>query len=244
MADPLVLVHSPLVGPDTWEPVAAVLARHGRDVRVADLTAAGTGGPPYASRQADAIARAASSQPAVLVGHSRAGPLLAPAGSALGRVAGYLFVDARLPEPGRSWLSTVSAERAAELRQMAGTDGRLPPWFSWWGDDEALAELLPDPLARRRFCAGCPRLPLTMLEEVMPAASLLPQASAAYLRLSAAYDGEADRARLLGWPVGEMDSHHLALVTDPERVASLLLELVAAMDKSANVARDQARPVP
>jgi len=47
---------------------------------------------------------------------------------------------------------------------------------------------------------------------------------AGYLRLSEAYDGEAARARSLGWPVIEQASHHLGLLTDPGLVADSLLE--------------------
>jgi hypothetical protein len=119
-----------------------------------------------------------------------------------------------VPSPGRSWLETVPAELAAQLREMAGADGWLPPWPQWWGD-ETLAGLLPDPDTRRRFAAGCPPLPLAMFEETHPAVPGWPDAPGAYLRLSEAYDDEAPRARNLGWPVTELDSHHLALLTDP-----------------------------
>jgi hypothetical protein len=73
----LLLVHSPLVGLGTWNLVAADLAGRGWEVGVPDLTGTLTAGPPYCARQAGAIARSASGQPAILVGHSGAGPLLA-----------------------------------------------------------------------------------------------------------------------------------------------------------------------
>jgi hypothetical protein len=50
-----------------------------------------------------------------------------------------------------------------------------------------MAELIPDPAARRHFTAGCPPLPLAMFEEVHPAAPRGPDAPAAYLQLSEAY---------------------------------------------------------
>lgn len=88
MAARVVLVHSPLVGAATWELVAADLAARGREVGVPDLTGTVTAGPPYCSRQAEVIARSASGQPAILVGHSGAGQLLAAAGAILGQVRG------------------------------------------------------------------------------------------------------------------------------------------------------------
>lgn len=94
----LLLVHSPLVGCGTWEPIAGELAGDGYAVTVPDLADAIAERPPYHLRQAQVIADSAAGQPVILVGHSRAGPLLATAGTMLGeRVRGYVFVDARLP---------------------------------------------------------------------------------------------------------------------------------------------------
>ena len=58
-------------------------------------------------------------------------------------------------------METAPPELVAQLREMADPDGWLPPWPRWWGE-EALAELLPDPVIRERFTAGCPALPLAM----------------------------------------------------------------------------------
>ena len=222
----LLLVHSPLLGCGTWEPVARDLAAAGYAVTVPDLAGAITAGPPYHRRQGEVIAGSAAGQPAVLIGHSRAGPLLATAGTMLGEtVRGYVFVDARLPAPGRSWMQTVQPEFAARLREMAGPQGWLPPWPQWWGE-EALAALLPDPGLRQHFAAGCPRLPLAMFEETYPPVPRWPNAPAGYLQLSEAYDDEAARARELGWPVRRQLSHHLALLTQPGHIAGELRKLI------------------
>ena len=224
----LLLVHSPLVGSGTWDLVAADLARRGCEVGVPDLTGTVTAGPPYCVRQVEAIARSTSGQPVILIGHSGAGPLLAAAGAAIGQVRGYLFVDAGLPTPGQTWMETVPPELADQIRGMADDQGWLPPWPQWWGD-EALAVLIPDPSARRRFAAGCPRLPLAMFEEVHPPAPQWPDAPAAYLQLSEAYEDQAARARELGWPVTERMSHHLAPLTHSALVADSLHELLGRL---------------
>jgi hypothetical protein len=228
MSARLVLVHSPLVGPATWELVAAGLAGHGFQVSVPDLTGAVAAGPPFALRQAEVIARSAPGQPAVLVGHSGAGPLLAAAGAVHGQVSGYVFVDAGLPTPGQSWMDTVPPELAGQLRKMADAQGWLPPWPRWWGD-EALAELIPDPETRQRFAAGCPRLPMAMFEEAHPPAPRWPDAPAAYLLLSEACQDQAATARENGWPVTELASHHLAPVTDAGLVAVSLRDLLSRL---------------
>src|SRR5580658_5963210 len=175
MAVRVLLVHSPLVGCESWDLVAADLAGWGYGVGVPDLTGTVAAGPPYCPRQAEVIARSASAQPAILIGHSGAGPLLAAAGAILGQVRGYIFIDAGLPAPGRSWMETVPPALAAQVREMADAQGWLPPWPQWWGE-EVLAELIPDPQLRRHFAAGCPRLPLAMFEEVHPPALQWPDA--------------------------------------------------------------------
>lgn len=228
MAAALLLAHSPLVGCAAWDLVAADLAGSGCELRVPDLTGTVLAGPPYFSRQARAIADAASGRPAILVGHSGAGPLLAAAGAITGQARGYVFVDAGLPAPGKSWMETVPPDLAAQITEMADARGWLPPWSQWWGD-EALAELLPDPAVRQRFADGCPRLPLAMFTETHPAVPQRPDAPAAYLLLSETYQEEAVTARELGWPVKEQMSHHLALLTEPGRVAASIRELIGQL---------------
>jgi hypothetical protein len=222
----LVLVHSPLVGPATWDLVAPLLAEHGYEVRIADLTGALEAGEPYCSRQAGLIAGSAmtgSATPSVLIGHSGAGALLAPAARRVRQLAGYVFVDAGLPIPGHTPMSTMPPELAEQLKQLADSDDWLPPWPQWWGPD-GLAELIPDAEQRSRFEAECPKLPLAMFDEVQPDGEV--EAPAAYLRLSEAYDGPAARARELLWPLTELESHHLAPLTEPDMVTGALLDLL------------------
>lgn len=221
-----VLIHSPLVGTESWAAVAAALARRGHGVQVADLTGSLALGPPYLPRMVEAVSTLASG-PAILAGHSAAGPLLPALGRAVRGPEAYLFVDARLPHPGRSWMHTAAPEHVDHLRAMESA-GWLPPWPQWWGAGE-LAELLPDPGVRDRFVAGCPRLPIPLFEEERPRWPGWPDAPCAYLRLSDGYEGPAEEARGLGWPLVEMPSHHLGLATDPEPVTDAILELVGQL---------------
>lgn len=222
----LLLVHSPLVGASTWEPVAATLVDAGYAVILPDLVGTLTAGPPYHQRQAQVITDSAAGRPVILVGHSGAGPLLGTAGLMLGAEArGYVFVDAGLPTPGRSWMQTVSPDLAAQLRAMASPEGWLPPWSQWWGDEE-LAALLPDPVVRDRFASECPQLPLALFEEIHPPAPGWPNAPGGYLQLTEAYEADAAAAGELGWPVIQHQSHHLAPLTDPNLVAGEILRLI------------------
>src|SRR5215469_18791295 len=110
----LLLVHSPLVGPATWDLVAGRLAERGCEVNVPDLTATVTAQPPYCPRQAEIIADSASGQPSIFIGHSGAGPLLAAAGALTGQARGYIFADAGLPIPGQTWIETVLPHLASQ----------------------------------------------------------------------------------------------------------------------------------
>ena len=219
----LTLVHSPLIGPGTWDTLAPALRARGHGVVVPDLTRTLASGPPYALHQVKAVAEAVGGRRTVLVGHSGAGPLLPAMGEALAAVDGCVFLDAGLPTPDSSWLDNAPADLAEHLSALA-TNGWLPRWADWWGT-EALAELLPDIDLRTRFIAGCPRVPVAMLGERRPAAALWEASACGYLLLSDGYREEADRARTLGWPIAELPGHHLSMLTDPDVVAEALLDL-------------------
>ncbi len=95
----------------------------------------------------------------------------------------------------------------------------------------AVARTGGDADVRVRFAAGCPRLPLAMFEEVHPPAPSWPDSPCGYLRLSDAYQEQADRARELGWPVIELASHHLSVLTDLELVVDPLLDQFAQLQR-------------
>jgi hypothetical protein len=243
----LVLVHSPLVGPLTWEPVAERLRRAGRVVIVPSLAGVTDDGPPYyrrlAGRVADEVARAGADGRVTLAGHSGAGALL-PAiaeaiarrgedgagrgegasggtvGAGRGEVGGAVFVDAILPHPGQTWFDTAPAALGEHLVGLT-RDGRLPRWNEWFPAEE-MSALLPEAGLRERFAADLPELPLAYFYETAPQVACWPPAHCAYLRLSEPYDEFADEADRLGWPVYRENSDHLAMLTQPDRVAVIL----------------------
>lgn len=228
----LVLVHSPLVGATTWEPVAQTLRDRGHRVLVADLAAALRAGPPYYPGFARAVATqcaahgAASTDEVVLVAHSGAGALLPTVADALsGPVRGAVFVDALLPHPGRSWFDTVQPELGRQLLDRA-TGGFLPPWSEWFPPG-TIAELLPDAAQRSRFLADVPRLPVDYTSEVAPQGTVLDPRRCGYLQLSEAYTAEATQVAETGWTVHRRDTHHLALLTEPAGIASAVADLAA-----------------
>jgi hypothetical protein len=230
----MVLLHSPLVGVQSWGTLPDALRHGGMDtVAVAVDT---DDQPPFAERYlrgavAGVLGASALTGPLVLVGHSGAGPLLGAVGNGLrasGRAAGgYLFCDAGLPRAGASRLDLLAEEDqelAAGFRAELEGGGRFPAW-----SDAELAPLVPDPGARAALLGSLRPRGLAFFTEPLPAAAGWPDAPCGYLRLSAVYDRWAEAAAAAGWPVARLDAGHFHPLVDPGGVAVALLELLARM---------------
>jgi pimeloyl-ACP methyl ester carboxylesterase len=226
-----VLVHSPLVGPTTWLPVAQELERRGRIARVPSLAGVDEAPEPQWRHVPDAVRRATRhlDQRIVLVGHSGAGLLLPViADAADSDVAALVFVDSFLP-PRAGRLVLGPPAFMDQLRAMA-TDGVLPPWSRWFGAD-AMRELVPDERLRADLEAEMPSLPLSYFEATVPVPDDWADCPCGYLLLSAgAYRESAAEATAFGWPVSEIrDVQHLAIATNPTAVTHALLDIERAL---------------
>ncbi len=241
-----VLVHSPLVGPATWPPVAEALAHRGSHVVVPDLRSGDQGldDPPHWPRHARAVASAVEAalgkSPLVLVAHSGAGPLLPAVRQALGNpVAAYLFVDAGLPRNGLSRLDLFEDSEAVRMFRASARGGLLPPWTS-----EDLREAIPDEGVRDRFVAELRPLALSVYEEPLPVFEGWPDAPCGYLRFGAnpAYDAPATEAEGAGWPVVRLPGEHFHMLVDPHGVADALVGLTELVLR-ANAGPGGGKPV-
>jgi pimeloyl-ACP methyl ester carboxylesterase len=202
----VVLLHSPLVGPLTWQAVARRLRANGRDVIVPDLSEAVRAGPPHEPALVSAVAEAVGDGPFVLVGHSAAGPLLPTIGDRIGAEA-LVYVDARLAH-----------RRRPELDDLA-RDGMLPPWNEWFPAAD-LAAILPDPALRNAFVSELRPVPLSLYDP--PPHPPAWRGTAGYLLLSEAYRPIAEEAAAAGQTVVEALDHHLAMLTAPDAVTAAL----------------------
>ena len=230
-----VLVHSPLVGPTSWSPVAQELERRGRAAVVPSLLGVATAPEPQWRHVPDAVRVATShlQRRVILVGHSGAGPLLPVIADALAsEVAALVFVDSLLPPPaGRLLLGPPAF--MDQLRAFA-TDGLLPTWSRWFGLD-AMRELVPDERLRADLEAEMPRLPLSYFEATVPVPDdWRNRRACAYLLLSRTpYGQSAAEARVSGWPVIEMHGvQHLAIATNEISVTEALLDLERSVAQS------------
>jgi pimeloyl-ACP methyl ester carboxylesterase len=188
-------IHSPLVGPGTWMPVARELERRGRQVVVPSLLGAAMAPPPRWRYCINAVRAATSSlsNQIVLVGHSGGGLLLpAVMGVVTTAVSRLIFVDSGVPASNGE-TPLVPPPFLAHLRTLA-VNGKLPPWSSWWGD-EAMRELVPDQAARAALERELPSLSLSYFEESVPSPAGWDRVPCAYLLLSDAYRDAASDAR-------------------------------------------------
>jgi hypothetical protein len=218
----LVLVASPFVGAQSWRAAAAELA----DAVVADYRP--LEGPHWYETVAARVAAQAGEGPWIAALHSGAGgfaPALADAAPAL---AGFVFVDAVLPYPGRTCLENAPAWLANTMRRLNGPDGRLAPWNRWFPQDP-LPRLIPDAAARAAFEADLPATPFAFLEALSKPSSAWARLPAAYLQLSQGYADTADAAAARGWPVRRARLHHLAAVSHPAETADLIGGLAAEL---------------
>jgi hypothetical protein len=184
-------------------------------------------GPDWYGGVGARIAARCDGAPWLAVLHSGAGGFAPAITDVAADLVGLLFVDAVLPYPGRAWTQTAPSALAAHLRRVT-KDERLPPWNTWFASDPTPA-LIPDAAARAAFVGELPRAPLAYLDAVSPAGTAWARLPAAYLRLSPAYEDEAAEAQHRGWPVRRLETHHLAMVSEPDMVAAALSELAASL---------------
>ncbi|MFI1991642.1 alpha/beta hydrolase [Actinoplanes sp. NPDC020271] len=209
-----VLLHSLLLGPRTWAPVAARLpgavvpSLLGLDPPL---------WPAVVDRVGAALDRLPPAEPVHLVAHSNAGLLVPPIVAASPRpIAGCVFVETRLPS-----LTGPSPTRQSAL-PVEPVDGRLPPWTTWWTDS---GPLFPDPETRAAVEAEQPRLPVTYYDQQIPVPPGWDHRPCAYLWFSEAYGRAAAQAQARGWPVTHVPGLHLHQLVDPDAVAAAIRTL-------------------
>lgn len=222
-----VLVHSPSVGPSTWQPVADLLTAWGHRVRMPSLLHVTAGAPPFWPRIADAVrddlAEVPADRPLVLVAHSNAGLFVPTIRTALDRpVVASVFVDAALPAP--SGTTAVAPPELLDFLRPKAVDGVLPRWTDWW-DEEDVAPMFPDPAVREKVVAEQPELPLSYYEQEVPVPAGWDDHPCSYLLFGPPYDDCAALAGARGWRVEHLPGAHLHQIVDPAGTARRVLAL-------------------
>ena len=224
MKQRFVLIHSPLVGPLTWQLVAQALSQRGAEVTVPVLRDAPDAEQPFWQQHVSSIATALTAiptQPLVLVAHSGAGPLLPAIRQALPNpIIAYIFVDAGLPQPNATRLDLMQREDPAWAANFAEylRQGHLYP--TWTTAD--LQELVPDDQLREQLVNEQQPRGLAFFSEPIPVFSGWPDAHCAYVHLSAPYNSVAQWAAAAGWPVFTLAAGHFHMLVDPGAIAAIL----------------------
>jgi pimeloyl-ACP methyl ester carboxylesterase len=231
MAASFVLIHSPSVGPRTWQPVAHRLTELGWEATVPSLLHITDHGPPYWPRVVEAVRAGLDTseqgQGVVLVAHSNAGLFLPVIAAALpGQVRGCILVDAALPPP--SGTTSVAPPELLGLLRDKASGGLLPRWSDWW-DEAEVAALFPDQATRQAVTEEQPRLPLAYYQASLPVPAGWDARPCAYLLFGPPYDELASQARGRGWIVEQLPGRHLHQLVDPDGVARALLAITDQM---------------
>jgi pimeloyl-ACP methyl ester carboxylesterase len=220
MGPALLLIHSPFLGPATWQSTARALQGRHRRVHVPSLLAVATSPAPYWPAGVESIVRSAADEPVVLVAHSNAGLYVPAVVEALDEQArGVVFVDAALPSAGHY-------TNRDFLRTLATADGMLPPWTSWW-DEVDVDALFPGAQVRAEVEAEQPRMPLAYYDHLPPAPHEWTMPSVGYIWFGEPYDKGAAEATLRGWPTVHLPGNHLHMLTDPNAVATAVVDMAS-----------------
>jgi hypothetical protein len=223
-----VLMHSPLVGPSTWAPVARRLP----GAVVPSFLHLATARPPFWPVVAETVATAVEHLPpdtgVVLVGHSNAGRYMPVVVDAIGRtVRSCVFVDASLPA--RSGMTEAISPALLDVVRRKAEGDRLPPWSQWW-DEADVAPMFPDAETMRTVGDEQPRLPLSYFQQRIPVpAGWNDGIPCGYLMFAPpGQDGDDEKAREArerGWRVERLPGLHLHQLVDPDAVAATIEEL-------------------
>lgn len=232
MATTFVLVHGAWHGGWCWIKVTRLLTDAAHTVYTPTLT--GLGDRAHLAtpavdlethiRDLVAVLETEELRNVVLVGHSYGGMVVSGAAARVpNRIERLVYLDAFVPEAGRSLLSYVSPERVEAFRTAAATEGEgwripaLPP--QWFGVTSArdtewlLRHLVPQPLKT--------------MEQPLPAAAPATIARTYVYCTSPAtgtFDQFAERLRNeRAWRFHDVKTGHDAMVTAPGEIAKILM---------------------
>jgi pimeloyl-ACP methyl ester carboxylesterase len=226
-----VLVHGAWHGGWCWDRVAPALRAVGHDVHAPTLTGLSerahllspTVGLDTHVEDVVRLLDVLDLREVVLVGHSYAGQVVtAVADRRPERIARRVHLDAFVGDDGeaaRDLLPETVAHHWAESAAQAGFGWLVPVRrLSVLGvTEQADVDWLTPRLTPHPWKTYTDRLRLTGAAEGVPAAFV---ECVSWMRVFAAH---ADRARVRGWPVHELDTGHEAMVTAPEALAEVLL---------------------
>jgi len=224
-----VLIHSPLVGPLTWQLVKAEMEQRGLEAITPTLSDDSVSAQPYWQQHAGSLAQGLIQIPQdrdlVLVAHSGAGPLLPAMRQTLTQsIIAYVFVDAGIPRDNASRLDLMrlqDSQWAEQFHQTLLRGEQFPRW-----DAEDLREVIPNETLRRKMAAEINPRALAFFTEPIPVFSDWPDSPCAYIKFSASYAWDFEQAGRANWAAREMNAGHFHMLVDPSSVTNMIIETV------------------
>ena len=223
------LIHSPLVGPFTWELVSAALMSQGLTAIIPRLQDGPKSTLPYWQQHVEAVSRELAQIPEkeriILIAHSGAGPLLPAIRHRLPHsICAYVFVDAGIPHDGLSRLELMKLEDrewAAQFHAALLNGEQFPTWT-----DDDLREIIPDVDSRRKLVAEVHPRSLAFFTEPIPGFEGWPDEPCIYIKFSESYNWDAREAEKSSWDVYELNAGHFHMLVEPFDVADLIVKSV------------------
>ena len=229
-----VLIHSPLVGPLTWQLVKAEMERRGLEAITPTLNDHPDSAQPYWQQHATSFARALIQIPQdrnlILVAHSGAGPLLPAMRQTLTRaIKACVFVDAGIPRNNLSRIELMRLQDSQWVEQFHQTLLRGETFPRWNAED--LREVIPDETLRQKIVAEINPRALPFFTEPIPVFDGWPDSPCAYIKFSESYAWDFEQARRANWAVREMNAGHFHMLVDPSAVTNLISEMVQELQR-------------
>jgi pimeloyl-ACP methyl ester carboxylesterase len=236
----IVLVHGGWHGGWCWRRLSPLLRAAGHEVHIPTLTGVGdrahlaSPGVGLATHVEDVVAGLEMDDvhDAVLVGHSSSGAVITGAAQgAGGRIAGLVYLDAFVPQPGQSVLDLVPPARSEHFLALVDADGRIVlDWetaLDGWAVRDAADRAWMRPRLRPHPVGGLadqlPALPVPDLPRHFVHCTVKPGPDS--------FVPFADAARAdPGWRLDTLDAGHDAMVTAPDALAALLLRSLPPAD--------------
>jgi len=238
--NPFVLVHGSSGGSWVWKRVAPLLREAGHEVHAPTLSGLSDRGHllscgiDLATHISDVAKLLVYEDLAnvILVGNSYAGMVISGvAAEAPERLQRLVYLDAYVPDAGQSAVDLWPEARraAAEEADPAGEGLAQPPPLSLFGvtDPELVdwvnARMTPHPVGTYTQPVPHGDARSAALERTFIYCTGNPAST------PDVFGPSAEKARTMGWKVHEMAAGHLAMLTAPEELAGLLLEIAAGV---------------
>ncbi len=162
----------------------------------------------------------------VLVGHSYGGMVITGAAAkAPERISQLIYLDAYVPEAGECEMDLWPPEMRAEIEDDArkGNNLRPPPSPELLGiTDPELAEWLRERITPHPLDTYTEPVPAPKAGSEAPECAFISCTEGALVHV---FEPFADKARANGWDVREIATGHNAMLTTPDNLAGLLLDM-------------------